>query len=414
MMKVLQVNKFYYLRAGAERYFFELSKLLEGAGHEVIPFAMEHGENLPSIYSKFFVSEAHFDRKEGFKKDIKKVGRMMYSLEAKRKLEELILHERPDIAHIHNIYHQISPSILDTLKKHNIPVIMSLHDYKLVCPNYKLYTEGSPCERCRKHRYYNAMLHNCLGGSAANFAGMAEMYLHHSLLRGYERKVDYFISPSLFLKELCEHWGWPARKIIHMPYFVDAADMAGEESEPGNYVLYFGRLSVEKGLDTLLHAAKKLPEIKFKLAGSGPLAAGFEQMARRHEIGNVEFLPHKYGGDLWDVVRRAKVVVLPSVWYENYPFSLLEAQIFGKPIIASRIGGIPEIVHDKKNGRFFEPGNADDLAHKIRTLYADDERCRGYGFAARERVRRENNPAKHLEEILKLYEWAISRKSKKS
>lgn len=412
-MKILQVNKFYYLRAGAERYFFELSKLLEGAGHEVIPFAMEYPENLPSIYSKFFVSETYFDRKEGFKKDIKKVGRMMYSTEAKNKLEELIVHERPDIAHIHNIYHQISPSILSVLHKHKIPVVMSLHDYKLVCPNYKLYTEGSACERCRKHRYYNAMLHNCLGSAAANFAAAAEMYFHHCLLRAYERKVDYFISPSLFLKELCEHWGWPAKKIIHLPYFVDAAEMSAETPEVGNYVLYFGRLATEKGVDTLLHAAKKLPEIKFKITGTGPLAAGFGAMARRHGIVNVEFLPHKYGEELWDIVRRAKIVVLPSVWYENYPLSLLEAQALGKPIIASRIGGIPEIVHDKRNGRLFEPGNADDLAHKIRALYADDMRCQGYGFVARERVLRENNPGKHLEEILKLYDWAISRKTKK-
>ncbi|MEK7211342.1 MAG: glycosyltransferase family 4 protein [Patescibacteria group bacterium] len=408
-MKILQVNKFYYFRGGAERYFLELSEMLGKAGHEVIPFAMRHPENLPSIYSKFFVSEIKFDQRENPAKDIKKIGRMIYSFEAKRKLEELIRHEKPDIAHLHNIYHQISPSILDVLKKHKIPVVMSLHDYKLVCPNYQLYTEGFPCERCRKQRYWNAMLHNCLGSAPANFAAALEMSVHHFILRGYEKNVSAFISSSLFLKNLCERWGWPEKKFLRLPGFVNFDALSGESQGLGEGALYFGRLSHEKGLDVLIQAAKRLPDIPFKIVGSGPLAGGLPAVARRHGVLNICFAPHLHGSELWDEVARARIVVLPSVWYENYPLSLLEAQALGRPIVASNIGGIPEIVLEKKNGLLFSPGDAEDLARKIKALYYDEARLRSFGLLARERVGRENDPARHLHEILKIYEWAMSR-----
>ena len=403
-MRILQINKFYYYRGGAERYFLELSEMLGRAGHEVIPFAMHHPKNLPTLYSKFFVSEIHFDRRENPIEDIKKVGRMIYSFEAKRKLEALIRHEHPDIAHLHNIYHQISPSILDVLHKHKIPIVMSLHYYKLVCPNYKLFTEGEVCERCKKYRYWNALAHNCLGSSSADIAAALEMGVHHLILRSYERKVAAFLSPSKFLKKLLIGWDWPEKKILHLPYFVNPDALREEPHGLGEGVLYFGRLSGEKGLEVLIQAAKRLPNISFKILGAGPLGGGLARMAKRHDA-NIAFLPHLGGAELWEEVAGARVVALPSVWHENYPLSLLEAQALGRPIVASRIGGIPEIVLEKKNGLLFSPGNADDFARKIKALYYDETRLRSFSMMARERVGRENDPAKHLDEILKIYEW---------
>ncbi len=217
-MKILFVNKFYYLKGGAERYYFDLKNLFEREGHKVIPFSMEDKKNFKSDYSKYFVSNVELE-KPGFSlKDLKTAGRIIYSFEAKKKIEELIKKEKPEIAHINNIYHQISPSILTVLKKYKIPMVQTLHDYKLICPIYILYSKGGICERCKKYRYYHCTFRKCTKNSrGASLINTKEMYWH-KFLKIYENNIDLFISPSNFLRNKILEWGMiKPKKIIVLP-----------------------------------------------------------------------------------------------------------------------------------------------------------------------------------------------------
>ena len=205
-MKVLLVNKFFYSRGGSEKVFFDTAKLLAQAGNEVVFFSMKDEKNRPSEEAEFFVDKIDFGKREGLFVDLKKAGHYIYSTEAKKKLEELLDKEKPDIAHLHNISHQITPSILSVLKKYKIPVVQTLHDYQLICPNYHLFTHGQACERCKKVRYYNAFFYKCLRNSyAASFLGMLELTAQR-LFGFYKEQIDLFITPSAFLKDKLRAW----------------------------------------------------------------------------------------------------------------------------------------------------------------------------------------------------------------
>jgi glycosyltransferase involved in cell wall biosynthesis len=212
-MRILQVNKFHYNRGGADKYYLSLIKNLEQDGHQVAAFSMYHPKNSASLYAKYFVSRLSFN--EGGLIDILKTpGRMIYSLEAKRKFKNLVKDFKPEIIHIHNIYHQISPSILDIAAKFKIPVVMHLHDYKLICPNYQLFVGGETCEACKPHKYFNCYRKQCFKGSKSkSMLATLEMFIHHRLLKIYEKNIHTFIAPSDFMKQKLVEFGWNINKI---------------------------------------------------------------------------------------------------------------------------------------------------------------------------------------------------------
>jgi glycosyltransferase involved in cell wall biosynthesis len=399
-MKILQINKFFYLRGGSETYFFDLIKLLEQNGHEVITFSTKSSKNLPSPYEKFFVEEIDFGKREGLVKSLKKFGHSLYSLEAKKKLEKLILETKPDLAHLHNVSHHLSPSILAVLKKYKIPVVQTLHDYQLICPNFKLFTEGAVCERCKKYRYWNAVLHRCVHDSRLQSLAEAKEMFFHKACQFYENGVRCFVTPSQFLSEKLAAWRVRA-KAENIPLFLDVSAFF-PEYEPGGYVLYFGRLVEEKGLDVLL-AALGGTDVQLKIVGDGPEKEKLKIEREKLKV-NVEFIGHKTGEELHNLIRKSKFVVLPSVWCENYPVSLLEAGALGKAVVGTRLGGIPEIVRDGENGFLVEPNSANDLREKIQRLIGDKDLCERMGRRAREMVVETNSPAEHYKKIQQLYE----------
>lgn len=364
-MRILQVNKFYYPKGGADKYFLDLESALKKNGHEVAVFAMQDQRNLPSPFSKYFVSNFDFNNLN-WRQKIAAPGRIIYSQEARRKFRCLVEDFRPDIIHIHNIYHQISPSILDVARDYKIPVIMHLHDYKLICPNYSLFANGKPCEDCLPNKYFNCVRNRCFKNSLWKSLLVAtEMYIHHRVLKIYERNITAFIAPSLFMKNKVAEPGWPAEKIsvIINPYPQANEEENNKATEKKDYLLCFGRLSQEKGIDVLIKAAKN-SRLPIKIAGSGPEEENLKQLSE--EIGSpVEFLGFQKGVDLNKLIKEAKAVIIPSISYDNMPLSLLEAMHLEKVVIASKIGGIPEIITDRVNGLLFEPGNSDDLASKI-------------------------------------------------
>ena len=400
-MKILQVNKFNYIRGGAEKYFIEISKELEKIGHQVAFFSMHHPKNNPSIWSKYFVSRISFNEAR-LRDKIITPGRILYSLEAKRKFNKIIQDFKPDIIHIHNIYHQISPSILSVAKKYNIPVIMHLHDYKLVCPNYQLFVDDKICYRCRGGKYYNCLKHKCFKKSFwQSFLATIEMYLHHKILKIYKKNIAYFIAPSEFMKNIVVNFGWDKNKIKVIYNFSEKMDDKISD-KIGDYGLYFGRLSREKGIDILIEAlGLSDKKNKLKIIGTGPEENNLKQLVKKLKLSKrVEFLGYKSGQELQDIIRGSRLVYLPSTWNENMPLTLLESLNLRKVVIASRTGGLPELIRDKETGFLFENGNIKELAQIIDNSYNYD--LIKMGSKAKESI--ENlRVEKHLIELLDVY-----------
>ena len=402
-MKIIQVNKFHYLRGGAEKYFLDMTEALRRDGHEVAVFSMRHPKNLSSVWEKYFVSRISFNESK-LRDKLLAPGRIIYSWEAKRKFRQLVRDFQPDIIHIHNIYHQLSPSILSVARRNNIPVVMHLHDYKLVCPNYQLFVDGQICYRCRKHNYCQAIKHRCFNKSLGKSLLVAvEMFLHHCVWKIYEKNISLYIAPSEFMKQTVVSFGIPAEKVAVLYNFIDQPEVP--ETDPENYLLYYGRLSPEKGIDILLQALKLIPDApQLKIVGSGPAEADLKAAA----IGRpVEFLGAKYGEELRAIILKAKAVIIPSVWAENMPFVLLESLALGKAVIASRTGGLPELIVPGESGFLFENGNANDLSQKI--LELDSYDLKSIGAAARKAVA-DLTLEKHYQKLWEIYNRFIIKK----
>jgi glycosyltransferase involved in cell wall biosynthesis len=407
-MKVLLVNKFFYPRGGSESALFLTARVLEEHGHEVAVFSMAHPENIRSPFERYFLSGVDFDGSRSAAQKLKAAGRLLYSFEARRKLDALLREFRPDVAHLHNIHHQISPSILHTLRASRIPVVMTLHDYKVVCPTYRLLLHGQPCERCRRGRYYQCFLQKCSKGARAkSFLNSLEMYLHHDIL-GTHRLVDVTLSPSRFLKDKVAAMGFP-EDVIHLPNGLDLEGFTPAANPGERRLVYFGRLAPEKGLPVLLSALKGT-QVRCLIIGDGPLRRELEGRARRESLTNVTFCGYLPPMDLRREVRRSRGAVVPSVWYENNPYNVLEAFGLGRPVIASRIGGLPELVRDGRTGWTFTPGNAEELRSRMESLLEDPARALEMGRNARRQVERRNGIGVYYRGLMAAYRLARERR----
>lgn len=408
-MKILQVNKYHYSRGGADKYYLDLSEGLKALGHEVANFSMQHPDNIPNDFSKYWPSRLSFNAKLGFKNTLKIPGRVIYSFSVRRRFKKLLKDFKPEIIHIHNIYHHLSPSILKAATKAKIPVVMHLHDYKLICPNHMLFNKGEICERCLGHKYFNCFKYKCVKNSqSASFLASLEMFIHHKVWKIYEKNIRLFIAPSIFMKDICIRFGQDASKIkvIYNPFSSDLKSLKEElslENKDDNYLLYFGRLSREKGLSLLINSLAATNE-KLKIVGRGEELEDLKIRAEKLKA-PVEFLDFKSGEELKNIILGAKAIVMPSIWYENMPLSLLEAMSLGKPVIASRVGGFPEIIEDGVNGFLFDMGDFRDLASKINALNNYDLKV--VGEAARNSVAN-LSPENNLQEIISLYKKVLN------
>ncbi|MDP3970222.1 MAG: glycosyltransferase [bacterium] len=401
-MKILQINKFYYRRRGAETYMLDLIELLEQKGYEVGVFSMDHPDNIQTPYSKYFLPYVEFGNLKALSMQDKyrAISRVIWSKEAQVNLDKLLAEFKPDIAHIHNIYHQISPSILKTLKKHNIPVIQTLHDYKLLAPNYNLLANGEIDESSKGHRYYNVVLKKGVKDSySASFLAMVEMYTH-KFFQVYEKNVDCFISPSQFLKDKVSEWGIKVKRMEVLPNFVNVSKIIPQYNNDG-YFLYMGGLYKEKGVDLIIDIIDKIGySIPLRIAGSGPEEATLKQLAKNKSVEFVGFLNKQ---ELTQQISGAVAIIVPSRWYENYPFSVIEAFAHGKPVIAANIGGLPEQVIPGKTGALFEPNNSEDLQRVLTELLQKSETLPELGKTAREWVEQELSPEKHYARLYEIY-----------
>ena len=405
-MKILLINKYFYSRGGCENNLFRSADVLKSKGHRVIYFSMQHPRNIKTEYEKYFISNVDYE-KSGFVNKIKCSSRLLYSFEARKNIDKLLRYEKPDIAHLHNIYHQISPSIIHSLKKFRVPIVMTLHDYKMVCAAYVLLSGGKICEACKSGKYYNCLLNKCVKDSRMkSILNTCEMYLHHKILHIYNL-IDVFISPSMFLKYKMEQMGLNG-KIMHLPTFVNLEEYEPQYNWQENSIVCFGRVSKEKGLFTLIEAMKGL-NIKLKIIGEGPIKEDLVSKVRSSEMKNIDFLGYVTVEKLKDEIRKSMFVVVPSEWYENNPGSIIEGFALGKPVIGARIGGIPELVKENETGLTFESGNSEDLKAKITQLSKNTAEIERMGRNARRKVEEQFNTEIYYEKLMNIYKIALNK-----
>lgn len=397
-------NTYHYLRGGDCTYTFGLTELLQSKGHTVAPFAMHHPNNFDSPYSDYFVS--YLDYVESLKSpslaaSAKVAYRSIYSKEARMKIEALIDDFKPDIAHFQNIHHHLTPSIMYPLKKRNIPIVWTLHDYKHACPNSTFLCNEEVCEKCKKSKYYSAALTRCKKNSfAASLMACVEAYSHR--LMRVRDMVDMFLAPSDFLRMKLIEYGVDAKRITHIPNFIPTPD-SQRLNVGGDYFVYAGRLSSEKGVDVLLRAMAEIKGARLAIAGDGPMRGELQELAKDCRDSQIEFLGFIPSSAIETVIGNAMFVVVPSKWYENCPYSILESFALGKPVVGARIGGIPEMVKDGVNGFLFEPGNEDDLRDKIEKLSNDASLREDMSLKAYETAQTVYNPETHYEGLMSIY-----------
>lgn len=397
-MRVLLANKFFFRNGGSEVVMFQERDFLQGAGHTVIDFSMHDERNFESPYADYFVGRQDYRGGGRFGK-LKSALALVHSSEAVRRIGALIEATRPDLVHCHNIYHQLTPSIIGAAKARGVPVALTLHDFKPVCPTYTRLRNGRPCSECLGGDFRNVLRHRCAEGSLAKSALLYAEAVVQRRLGNYE-KVDLFIAPSRFLAESVAH-RFPAGRIAVL---YNGVEVPKAGSADDGYILFLGRLSPEKGIETLLkaHAQAGAPW-PLKVAGTGPL---YEALAS--DFPSAQFLGHLTGDDLRQTLVRAAIVVAPSECYENCPMSVLEAMAHGKPVVASRIGGIPELVTDGDTGLLFEPGNVAELIDCLTRLMGDPALRQRMGDAARKRVEENFSLARHNAGLMALYEGLLA------
>ncbi len=412
-VKILMVDKFFFIKGGAERYYFELKKLLEAKGHEVIPFSMQHPENYDTPFAGDFVENLEFNGLSTLtkiKQTPKIIGRVIYSQASKEAVAKLVEKVKPDIAHVHMIDHQLSPSILHAFRDYGIPVVQTCHQYKLVCPSYRLFImhKNQICEKCAKGNFYHALFERCHKESFAASALVAlESYIHKAM--GIYNLIDIFHVPSRFLGKKLVEAGYPPAKIWHSFYTINLEDYPYHPKST-DYVIYYGRLSEEKGVLTLLKAMLRAPEVNLYIVGDGPQLPILENFVSTERLQTVRFWGNQNGGALVRLVQQAKFVVVPSEWYDNSPLVIYESFSMGKPVIASTLGGMPELVDDGENGFHFTAGEVEDLAEKMRLLWHDPALCEKMGKNARSKAEAEFSPGAHYAKIFAVYEKLIASK----
>lgn len=375
-MKILMINKFLHPKGGAETYVFKLGRALQNQGHEVQYFGMEHEQRIVGNRKNAYTSSVDFHNSSKLER-LKYPIRVVYSSEARKKIRLVLDDFQPDVCHLNNFNYQLTPSIILEIRKwekssgRKCKIVYTAHDPQLVCPNHMCMnpTTHELCQKCLHGSFLNCVKGKCIHGSfVRSVLGAVESVIWHWL--GVYRQIDKVVCCSYFLKTLLDTDPVLAKKTVALHNFVDYS--AEKDIRKKDYVLYFGRYSQEKGIATLAHAAKALPDIPFIFAGSGPL----EQMIEN--IPNIKNVGFKTGEELELLIREARFSVIPSEWYENCPFSVLESIAAGTPVLGANIGGIPELISAGQTGELFQSGDVKSLVNRIEEMWYSNQQSEKY------------------------------------
>lgn len=365
-------------------------ELLASRGHAIITY-YRHNDEI---------------RRYGLFKKIGFIKTVFYSGRTVKELTAIIEKERPDVAHVHNLFPLISPSAYYCLKAHGIPVVQTVHNYRFLCPNGLFYRKGVICEKCKSGNTAHCFFYTCYRNSVFLSGLYALTFWFHRKLGTFLRFIDIFIALSNFAKDKLIEGGLPGSKIEVEGNFV-AVDKHAPVYDKDSYALFLGRISPEKGIRTLLDAYKILDTLFLKIAGEGPLLERVKEYIKSNNIANVDALGFVSGSEKAALLGKAAVSIIPSEWYENFPMAVLESLAAGTPVIASRIGGLPELIEEGKNGLLFEPGNTGDLAAKIRYFYSNREIALNMSRYALESFEKRYSAGKHYEGLIQIYDKAI-------
>lgn len=407
-MNILLANWTWYPSGGDWTYVSAVKTVYESNAHTVIPFSMVDDRNIPSSSSKYYVSHIDYkelNRKKTLGNALKVFSRTIYSNEARRQLQLLLRDLRIDVAHLQNIHHYLTPSILPVLKDHGIRIIWTLHDYTLLCPENSFVSNGEVCEECKGGRFYRCAVKRCKKESfLASTAAALENYVHRAL--GILENVDYFICPSKFMSEKFIEFGFPPEKVKQiyncLPFNAPQASLESTGATD-RYILYVGRMEYIKGVKTLLQSVKGQSQLRLKLVGTGTALEEFTRFSAVEGMSNVEFLGFQSGLELRKLIAGAEYTVCPSEWYENLPYAVAEAMLEGKPVVGARIGGIPELVVDGVTGRLFSPGNVGELKNILSGLWNDPKEVMRLGVNAATHINAVMSPDNHYRRLSELF-----------
>ncbi|WP_018464792.1 glycosyltransferase [Segatella paludivivens] len=390
-MRIILANKFYYHRGGDCIYTINLEKLLKQHGHDVAVFAMNFPNNINTEWNKYFPSEVNFKFGLGM---IEAFMRPFGTSEVMRKFAMLLNDFNPDVVHLNNIHSQLSPAIAEIAHKKGIKVIWTLHDYKLLCPRYDCLQNGiKVCEKCFDDKH-NVLRYKCMKNS------VIASYLSYFEATKWNRKkiesiTDIYVCPSKFMASKMNQGKFSKKKLFVLNNFIDIKKCYRENYSRKNYYCYIGRLSEEKGVETLINAANSLP-YKLKVIGDGPLRQELERLSTANKI---EFVGKKDWNEIKGLVGNARFIVIPSEWYENNPLSVIEALCLGTPVLGANIGGIPELIDESFNGMLFESRNVENLRCKIDEMWNASFQYAEIAKVSQDRY----NAEKYYDEIMKIY-----------
>ena len=415
-MRILFCNKYNFPFSGTEVYLFELMELLRAHGHEVALFSMADPRGAPTDYDQYFVPHVDFKRNHGLISQLRLAAHAIYSRKARRRLGRMIVDFQPDVAHVRNIYHHLSPSVLWEMKAKQVPVLFHLNDFKLLCPSYNMVgagREGSVCERCCDGEYWHVVTERCYPGPhRARLFLAAEAYVHR-WVGTYDTCVDRFLAPSRFVRDKLVEHGWDRGKIAVVPHFQKLGQEIPPPAEDAP-VLYFGRLSPEKGVGDLLRAMQWVPQVRLQIAGDGPLRGELETMAVELGLRNVQFLGQLAGADLERVIAQSRFTVLPSHAYETLGKTILESYACERPVVATDLGSRHELVQEGKTGLLYPVGDVIQLAKLVAFLHERPDVTRRMGRAGHELVRTRHAPEDHYKALLRVYEGLVKQKKNRA
>lgn len=393
------INKFLHPNGGSETYIFKLGEYLLTQGHEVQYFGMEHEGRCVGNCVNAYTSDMDFHGGNKLDK-LTYPLKTIYSLEARTQIRKVLEDFQPDVCHLNNFNYQLTPSIILEIvkwRKQNqkkCKIVFTAHDYQLVCPNHMMNNPNTHenCEKCLGGKFVNCMRGKCIHGSTAKSAiGMLESYFWK--MNGAYKYIDQIICCSAFLKTKLDSNPLFAGKTIALHNFIDPVETKATEKK--DYVLYFGRFSEEKGIGTLIQVCKSLPDVQFVFAGTGPLEETI------NGISNIQNVGFQKGEALETLIREAQFSIYPSEWYENCPFSVMESQMYGTPVLGARIGGIPELIEEGKTGELFESGNATELEEKIKFLWVNRDKVAEYSENCKEI--KFDSMSEYVEKLMKIY-----------
>ncbi|MDH4232717.1 MAG: glycosyltransferase family 4 protein [Nitrospirota bacterium] len=402
VLRVLNIGQNYRVIGGADVYFLALEKLLRRFGHEVIPFAATNPENFPSEWSSFFPVGADFDHPGP-----RDLFQYVYSFPARAAMARLLASKEIDLAHLHIYYGKLTGSILGTLRAKGIPMVQTLHEYKIVCPTYQLLAHGEICQACGGKAFWLAVRKRCNRGSLArSFLSAVESYA--SRCCGNVSGIDHFIAVSDFVRNKMIELGLPAEKVTTVHNFVDA-NGTQPNRRPGEYFLYFGRIERVKGIFTLIDTFRPLRDQRLFIVGGGSAQPEVERIIKREGLNHIRTIGFKVGIELENLIRRSICTITPSQWYETFGLTLLETFALGRPVVVSSIGGMTEIVSDGVDGFLSPPGDADALREKILWMAAHRQEAAEMGMMGRRKVEERFNPDMHYQKIISVYRKVMGR-----